>query len=151
MFNVSRSWKRVTSAVALFAGLIFGHYAHAVSVGASTGYPINKTSAPCWAVSGDRIQYTGNCGPSQTWTMPLVANAGTHSVAISATNNSTLSCFVCEMAQDASRVGCAPTPSFPLSTTSVQSASIAVPTNGGLYVLCFVGQGSAINTLNYTQ
>jgi len=151
MMNVSRTWKGVASVVTLLAGFISSGQAHAVSVAGAAGYPINRTSAPCFSTSGPMVHYSGNCGPSQTWTIPLTSNAGNRSVAIDGVNNSTLACFVCEENQDVSRGGCAPTTSFPLQGHSVQSATISVPTNGTLYVLCFVGSDSWVNTLNYNQ
>lgn len=149
MINTIRFWRRALSAMLILGGLIVGRSAFAISVGGSSGYPNFVTGQFCFFPFGAQIQYNGGCGSTQIWTIPLPANAGSHPVTISATNNSSLNCFLCSADQNGNAISC-PSPSFPAGT-SVQSATVSVPSNGGMYLMCIMGANSVINTVNYNQ
>jgi len=147
--NFIRRSKVAVSAMLILGGLILGHSAYAISVGGSSGYANFPSGVPCFSIFGEQVQYTGGCGNTQIWTIPLPANQGSHSVAISATNNSSLNCSLCAADQSGSPISCS-TPTFPAGT-SVQSPSVTVPSNGAMYLQCVMGASSLINTLNYNQ
>ena len=149
MTNFIRRSKVTVSAMLILGGLILGHSAFAISVGGDSGYANFASGVPCFSILGAQVQYTGGCGNTQFWTIPLPVNQGTRSVAISATNNSSLNCSLCATDQSGNAISCS-TPTFPAGT-SVQTPSVTVPSNGAMYLQCVMGANSLINTLNYNQ
>jgi hypothetical protein len=129
--------------------------AHALCVAGSAGAdPVLFDSNECVSVAGAQVRYDQNCTtdlPYLAWEVPLPANAGSHTVAISGVNTTGLMvCYLCA-APTTGETACTQTLIFPQNTSSIQSGTITVPTNGHLWTRCLFPRGAGINTINYSQ
>jgi hypothetical protein len=140
--------RTITSALIALGFIALGHEAHALSVSGAKGYATDPSKQLfCFAV-GHQIQ--NFCDEAESVTIPLSVNAGNHTVRIYGVNyqGNGLSCILCDTTQSGSIVNCNNVPAFPVGG-SAQTAGVSTPSSGALVVMCSLGLGSEIDTVNY--
>jgi len=143
--------RRIAAALIAVGSMALGHEAHALSVGPGSGFATNPTLQYCFDVGMDAAQNGCDQFGSISFTVPLTANAGSHTVRLYGTNyqGNGLACGLCNYDQDGG-YSCVLFPTFPVGN-SIQTATTTVGQNGGLFVSCGVGFFSVVSTINYNQ
>jgi hypothetical protein len=142
----------------IVVGFVASHTAYALSVAGSSGKASGDPTFldDCFLRSGLQVRADTRCvspGGTITWVVPLPANAGNHTFAVSGTNNddqTVMACFICVFAEDGTLNSCANL-NFPVNTVSIQTTgTVTIPSNGSVNATCDFPGGSGINTINYT-
>lgn len=147
MISPFRHARRTLAALVTLGCMTFGYRAQAISVSGIKGHWVPPSEICLTSFDDDLTNNCTDADPPETWVIPLATNAGSHSVRIAAFNSEGLNCILCSTTQ-AGLATCVTVPNFP-SGSSAQTATVTVPSNGGLFVRCDIGSGSDIDDVNY--
>lgn len=148
-----RPLSKIRAAVNLGAALTaltFSVHAYARSASAWSGAP-HSDATTCFTEAYGAV--TNTCSSSKTWEIGLpIDSSGLHGATVSVTTSSvanSVSCQLFGMAADgsspsASSVVYAPTPS---AAQNISFPNVTVPTNGYLFVNCYVLHGASVNSV----
>lgn len=121
--------------------------ANAIGLGASAGSAAQPSAQGCFAHFQNAI-INANCG-TQVWDVPLGMVQGGHTITVWGSNSGGgLSCFLSAINQNGTVSNSSNTVNIP--GTGFIQLSATVPSNGTAFLSCSVGNGSQVNSINYS-